>query len=108
MWPKDRHTELELPPDPPARRRWDSVDLETDGQPHGAAGNAGADTRVRSVQRAPLRYAGMPADRFWEFEDAAVAIGRVRSSPSDLVKMLAVGAGTVDLRASRRGCAATR
>jgi hypothetical protein len=70
--------------------RWDSVDLETDGQPHGAAGDAGADTRVRSVLPAPLRYAGMPADRFWEFEDAAVALGRVRSGPTDLVKMLAV------------------
>lgn len=70
--------------------RWDSVDLEPDAPPHGAAGDAGAQTRVRSMLPTALRYAGMPADRFWEFEDAAVALGRVRSGPTDLVKMLAV------------------
>lgn len=70
--------------------RWDTVDLDTSSPPLGAAGDAGAETRVRSLLPTPLRYAGMPADRFWEFEDAAVALGRVRSGPTDLVKMVAV------------------
>lgn len=70
--------------------RWDSVDLDAASEPHGAAGDAGAETRVRSLLPSALRYAGMPADRFWEFEDAAVALGRVRSGPTDLVKMIAV------------------
>ncbi|MGH3582802.1 MAG: hypothetical protein ACRDUB_14535, partial [Mycobacterium sp.] len=70
--------------------RWDTVDLDAASAPHGAAGDAGAETRVRSLLAGPLRYAGMPADRFWEFEDAAVALGRVRSGPTDLVKMVAV------------------
>lgn len=70
--------------------RWDAVDLDADAAPLGAAADAGAETRVRTVLPGPLRYPGMPADRFWEFEDAAVALGRVRSGPTDLVKMLAV------------------
>ena len=70
--------------------RWDTLDLDTESVPHGAAADAGAETRVRSLLPAPLRYAGMPADRFWEFEDATVALGRVRSGPTDLVKMVAV------------------
>ena len=32
----------------------------------------------------------MPADRFWELEDAAVALGRIGAGPTDLARMLAI------------------
>ncbi len=74
--------------------QWYSLDLVPDGQ-LGAAQDAAADptlvgSRIRTLLPAPLTYPGMPADRFWEMEDAAVALGRVSSGPTDLAKMLAV------------------
>ena len=38
----------------------------------------------------PVRYPGMPADRFWEFEDATVAFGRATAGPTELLRMLLV------------------
>ena len=59
------------------------VDLILDGEPVRA-------TRVRTLLPSRLTFAGMPADRFWEMEDAAVAIGRVGAGPTDLARMLAL------------------
>ncbi len=36
----------------------------------------------------PLRYPGMPADRWWEFEDATIDLGAVESQPHDLARLL--------------------
>jgi hypothetical protein len=36
----------------------------------------------------PVAYPGMPAQRFWEFEDAAVDFGGVEAQPEDLGRML--------------------
>ena len=38
----------------------------------------------------PVRYAGMPADRYWEFEDARVNLAEVTAGRTDLVQMLLV------------------
>jgi hypothetical protein len=35
-----------------------------------------------------VRYPGMPADRFWEFEDGAVNLGAVQAGPTDLNRIL--------------------
>lgn len=35
-----------------------------------------------------VRYPGMPADRYWEFEDGQVALGRLETGPTDLARML--------------------
>jgi hypothetical protein len=37
-----------------------------------------------------LRYPGMPANRLWEFEDAAVNLGSVSAEPHDLARMLLI------------------
>lgn len=37
---------------------------------------------------APVGYAGKPADRFWEFEDAAVSFGAIDAGPTDLARLL--------------------
>jgi hypothetical protein len=39
---------------------------------------------------APISYRGMPAPRFWEFEDAQVDFGAVKAAPEDLAHMLLV------------------
>jgi len=44
---------------------------------------------------APVRYPGMPADRYWEFEDARVNLGRLEAGPTDLGRMLLAEFGLV-------------
>ena len=43
---------------------------------------------VHALLASPLRYAGMPADRLWEMEDAAVNLGVVEAEPWDLARLL--------------------
>jgi hypothetical protein len=43
---------------------------------------------VRTVVPTPLRFNGMPADRWWQFEDANLDLGRVDASASDLARLL--------------------
>lgn len=43
-----------------------------------------------NVLPAPVRFRGMPADRWWEFEDAAVDFGGVESAPNELARLLLV------------------
>jgi hypothetical protein len=52
------------------------------------AARAPASTVVRTVMPAPVSYRGMPAARWWEFEDAVVDFGSVEAQPSDLVRLL--------------------
>ena len=42
------------------------------------------------VLPAPVEYAGKPADRFWEFEDAGVHYGAMDAGPTDLTRVLLV------------------
>jgi hypothetical protein len=43
----------------------------------------------------PVRYPGMPADRYWEFEDARVNLGHLEAGPTDLGRMLLAEYGLV-------------
>lgn len=45
---------------------------------------------TRAVIPAPVTFRGMPAMRFWEFEDAQVDFGSVDAGPTDLARMLLV------------------
>jgi hypothetical protein len=45
---------------------------------------------TRTVIPAPATYRGMPASRWWEFEDASVDFGSVEAEPDDLARMLLV------------------
>jgi hypothetical protein len=45
---------------------------------------------THTVIPAPVSFRGMPAMRFWEFEDAQVDFGAVDAGPADLVRMLLV------------------
>jgi hypothetical protein len=45
---------------------------------------------TRTTIPAPATYRGMPASRWWEFEDASVNLGAVDAEPDDLARMLLV------------------
>ena len=45
---------------------------------------------TRTVMPAPLRYPGIAADRWWEFEDAQVNLNRIEGDPDELVRLLLV------------------
>jgi hypothetical protein len=49
----------------------------------------------RTLLPAPVRYPGMPADRYWEFEDAAVNLGYLDAGPTDLARLLLAEYGLV-------------
>ncbi|PPK73928.1 hypothetical protein B0F87_11339 [Methylobacter tundripaludum] len=40
-----------------------------------------------TVLATPLRYAGMPSDRLWQFEDGSVNFGRIDAQPHDLARL---------------------
>ena len=45
---------------------------------------------TQTMMPAPISYRGMPATRFWEFEDAQVDFGAIKANPEDLAHMLLV------------------
>lgn len=49
-----------------------------------------ADTISIKAIPAPVRYRGMAAFRFWEFEDGAVDFGGIEAAPEDLLRMILV------------------
>jgi len=55
---------------------------------------ATADTAFKEVTQtaipAPANFRGMPAARFWEFEDAQVNFGAVDAGPTDMLRLLLV------------------
>lgn len=52
------------------------------------AGEALDDLTPRQSIPAQIDYAGMPASRFWEFEDGQVNFARLQAGPLDLVRMM--------------------
>lgn len=75
---------------------WSSVDVAS--LTLSAAGTGGvpasASSTTKLVSRpslaAPVEFAGKPADRYWEFEDAAVNFGAIGAGPTDLSRMLLI------------------
>jgi hypothetical protein len=56
----------------------------------GAATDHPSTEITQTVIPAPVSFRGMPAARFWEFEDAQVDFGSVDAGPTDLARMLLV------------------
>lgn len=61
-----------------------------DGASLRAGTDAPAAPLTRTLVPAPVSYRGMPAARFWEFEDAQVDFGAVDAGPEELARMLLV------------------
>jgi hypothetical protein len=73
------------------RLDWQAFDYQA-----GASLGASADgSRLRTVTRTliptPVSYRGMPAARWWEFEEAEVNFGQIDAGPTDLLRLLLLG-----------------
>ncbi|GAA5160757.1 MULTISPECIES: hypothetical protein [Amycolatopsis] len=58
-------------------------------------GDAPATGRAPTVLATPLRYTGMPADRYWQFEDGQVNLGALEVRPHDLARLIIAEFGLV-------------
>ncbi|HEV7808473.1 MAG TPA: hypothetical protein VGO80_21885 [Solirubrobacteraceae bacterium] len=56
----------------------------------GAPSGPAASVQERRLLPTRLAYPGMPAPRFWEFEDARVDFGGLEANPEDLARLLLV------------------
>jgi hypothetical protein len=67
---------------------WYSFDLDT--HPADSHGLKAAKLPTLTVTAAPtpVRYTGMPASRWWEFEDGAVNFGEIEAGPADLARLI--------------------
>lgn len=68
---------------------WYAFDANAEVTLGGATDNPPAEI-MRTAIPAPVSFRGMPAVRFWEFEDAQVDFGSVDAGPTDLLRMLLV------------------
>lgn len=68
---------------------WYAFDSNPEVTLGGAQDDAVTDV-TRTMIPAPVSFRGMPAARFWEFEDAQVDFGSVEAGPTDLARMLLV------------------
>jgi hypothetical protein len=68
---------------------WYAFDADPQGHLTLAAEPAPAppDSRDSTVFASPLRFAGMPSDRYWQFEDGQVNLGMLESQPFDLGRL---------------------
>lgn len=67
---------------------WYAFDVQGDASLGGEAGPGTMETSVQTVVPTGIDFEGMPAPRWWEFEDGAVDFGRVDAAPEDLARLL--------------------
>ena len=69
------------------RLDWSSVDIDLEVN-LGSAADTAAKAVVQTMVPAPVSFRGMPAPRFWEFEDARIDWGLIDAGPGDLPHLL--------------------
>jgi hypothetical protein len=74
---------------------WFDVDLDADEAHALAAPTDEGESTPRFLLPTRVTFPGMPAERFWELEDAAVDLGAVSGSVDDLGRLLTVEFATV-------------
>jgi hypothetical protein len=67
---------------------WFDFDVEIDSALDTEPGPGEMQTVSQSVVPTPVEFAGMPAPRWWEFEQGRVDFGRVDAAPDDLARLL--------------------
>ena len=65
---------------------WHAFDIAA--RPLLALPSSPGETAAGEVFPSPVRYGGMPAPRWWTFEDTAVHFGGISSGPADLARMV--------------------
>jgi hypothetical protein len=63
---------------------WFAFQLRRSASLGAATGEARAESLARTVIPAPVKYPGMPAERWWQFEDSQVDFGAVNTLPGDV------------------------
>ena len=72
-----------------AEVRWNDLEWveEASGElPEGSPAGRPVGTEA-TMLATPLRYPGMPADRYWQLEDGAVDLGAIEAQPHDLARL---------------------
>lgn len=77
------------------RLDWYDVDIDTAPEAGLAAELPAKPPRVAHLLPTRVGFPGMPAERFWEFEDATVNLGALSASAEDLGRLLTVEFATV-------------
>ncbi|MDB5816640.1 MAG: uncharacterized protein JWQ11_280, partial [Rhizobacter sp.] len=72
------------------RLDWFDMDLDASATTGLAATVPSAAPRVAHLLPTRVSFPGMPAERFWEFEDASVNLGAMTASADDLGRLLTV------------------
>jgi hypothetical protein len=67
---------------------WYAFEVQGDASLGGEAGPGTPETSVQTVVPTAIDFEGMPAPRWWEFEDGSVDFGRVDAAPEDLARLL--------------------
>jgi hypothetical protein len=68
---------------------WPAFD-NAEGRAMRPAGGAGADEVVAVALPSPVTFKGMPAPRWWQFEDSAVSFPAIDAAPDDLARLFAL------------------
>ena len=68
---------------------WHSFDIDAEASGSAVIADADRSTRRRggTAIATPVRFAGMPASRWWEFEDGEVNFGDLDAGPGDLARL---------------------
>lgn len=80
---------LEAPEYAGGRLEWHDFTVAS-GRSLGAVPDSGRPEKIHTVMPAPATFRGMPANRWWEFEDAQVDLGMVSAEPQDLARLVLV------------------
>jgi hypothetical protein len=86
----DGELALVAPEYPGGELEWYSFDLDQGLGLGVRPADPGPQDVVRTLIPAPVRYSGMAADRWWEFEDARVNLSRIEGDPDELMRLLLV------------------
>jgi len=87
---EDREVVLEVPEHHGGHLDWYSFDVSSKTSLGDTAQIAPAVKSTWNMLPTPMSYPGMPASRFWEFEDARVHMARYTAGPADISKILLV------------------
>ncbi len=75
---------------------WNCFDINaTVEASHGLTATSWKTRPAAQVLPVPLAYAGMPASRWWEFEEGAVYFGGIEAGPSDIGRLIVAEYATV-------------
>ncbi len=70
---------------------WQAFDREPGASLGANADRSAFEIVTRTLIPTPVTYRGMPAARWWEFEEAEVNFGAIDAEPTDLMRLLLMG-----------------